>query len=115
MEKIKHIKLGSDNKWFDWILKSDRNACESIDNSHMIRQLVLRHNQMADIINQLLDERQYNNAYTQTIRVNTDIDNLDSICIHDQCELCGGTGQKKDGSGACFHLIACQCPKCSPR
>lgn len=34
-------------------------------------------------------------------------------CLHDQCPNCGGTGVRKDGTGLCFHGIACPCPKCS--
>ena len=36
-----------------------------------------------------------------------------SPCLHDQCTECRGTWIKLDGS-ACIHLIACDCPKCSP-
>lgn len=34
-------------------------------------------------------------------------------CLHDNCELCYGTGVKSDGT-TCFHYISCSCPKCSP-
>ena len=34
-------------------------------------------------------------------------------CLHDSCSECLGTGRKKDGS-FCAHMIACNCPKCSP-
>ena len=37
-----------------------------------------------------------------------------SSCLHDNCSSCGGTGQKKNGLGACIHMISCPCPKCSP-
>jgi hypothetical protein len=36
-------------------------------------------------------------------------------CLHECCPSCGGSGNKKDGSGPCIHFIACSCPKCSPR
>jgi hypothetical protein len=35
-------------------------------------------------------------------------------CMHDGCQECCGTGIKLNGE-ACFHNIACPCPKCSPR
>jgi len=38
-----------------------------------------------------------------------------SRCLHDNCSACGGTGVRKDGLGACVHMISCPCPKCSPR
>lgn len=38
-----------------------------------------------------------------------------SQCLHDNCPTCGGTGIRKDGLGACIHMISCKCPKCSPR
>jgi len=35
-------------------------------------------------------------------------------CMHDSCPTCRGTGQRADGlGGACVHLIACPCPKCT--
>lgn len=34
-------------------------------------------------------------------------------CMHDACTQCHGTGIKWDGS-ACFHMISCPCPKCTP-
>lgn len=36
-------------------------------------------------------------------------------CLHDTCPECNGTGQKLNGLGYCMHMIACPCPKCSPR
>jgi hypothetical protein len=33
-------------------------------------------------------------------------------CIHDTCELCFGTGLKRDGT-PCIHYIACPCPRCT--
>lgn len=36
-----------------------------------------------------------------------------SDCLHDNCPECHGTGVKR-GGGACIHMIACQCRKCSP-
>ena len=36
-----------------------------------------------------------------------------TTCLHDSCAECQGTGRKHDGS-ACFHMISCPCPKCSP-
>lgn len=36
-------------------------------------------------------------------------------CLHDKCEDCGGTGQRKDGLGPCVHMLSCTCPKCSIR
>lgn len=38
-----------------------------------------------------------------------------SDCMHDNCSSCGGTGIRKDGLGACIHMISCPCSKCSPR
>jgi hypothetical protein len=36
-------------------------------------------------------------------------------CLHRNCATCGGTGQRKDGLGACVHMISCPCPRCTPR
>ena len=36
-----------------------------------------------------------------------------SICMHDQCPSCNGTGKKENG-GMCVHHIHCPCPKCTP-
>ena len=41
--------------------------------------------------------------------------NTKSDCMHDNCSSCGGTGIRKDGLGACIHMISCPCSKCSPR
>ena len=38
---------------------------------------------------------------------------VSQTCLHDQCAECQGTGRKHDGS-ACWHMISCPCPKCSP-
>jgi len=38
-----------------------------------------------------------------------------SQCLHDNCSMCDGTGIRKDGLGACIHMISCSCLKCSPR
>lgn len=35
-------------------------------------------------------------------------------CMHDSCTECHGTGIRR-GGGMCVHMIACPCPKCSPR
>ncbi len=35
-------------------------------------------------------------------------------CLHDRCSQCNGTGIRKDGLGACIHMISCSCQKCSP-
>ena len=32
-------------------------------------------------------------------------------CLHEGCDMCGGTGRKKDGS-ICVHMISCPCPRC---
>lgn len=34
-------------------------------------------------------------------------------CLHVSCKECGGTGFKKNGLGACVHMISCPCPKCT--
>ena len=54
MKKIEHIKIGTDNNAFDWILESERNGTWAENNSDMIRKLVKRHNDMADLVNKLL-------------------------------------------------------------
>lgn len=41
--------------------------------------------------------------------------NDDIPCMHKSCPTCGGTGMRKDGLGACIHMISCPCPKCTPR
>lgn len=43
------------------------------------------------------------------------IDFRQQPCLHDGCQECGGTGQKRNGTGMCIHAISCPCPKCSPR
>lgn len=35
-------------------------------------------------------------------------------CAHHSCPECLGTGVKHDGS-TCIHMLACFCPRCSPR
>lgn len=35
-------------------------------------------------------------------------------CLHDACPECHGTGITSTGR-PCVHMIACPCPKCSPR
>ena len=35
-------------------------------------------------------------------------------CLHNQCPLCWGTLIKANGE-RCIHMIACGCPRCSPR
>ena len=55
MKKIERIKIGSDNKLFDWVLMDKQNATWPEKNTDMIRQLVKRHNDMADIINLIKD------------------------------------------------------------
>ena len=54
MEKLRKIEKGTDNNAFNWLLESNRNACESNNNSLMIRKLVERHNKMVAIINKLI-------------------------------------------------------------
>jgi len=41
-------------------------------------------------------------------------DKKHSDCMHDNCPTCGGTGNRKDGMGACIHMISCPCRKCTP-
>ena len=53
MREIKHIEKGTDNGAFDWILESEKNGSWAENNSDMIRKLVKRYNEMADIINKL--------------------------------------------------------------
>lgn len=38
-----------------------------------------------------------------------------SLCMHDNCPLCHGTGIREDGLGMCIHGMSCTCPKCSVR
>ena len=38
----------------------------------------------------------------------------DTSCMHRNCATCGGTGKRKDGLGACIHMMNCICPRCSP-
>ena len=45
------IEKGSDKGAFDWILKSERHACEPNDNSRMIRILADKYNQIAKFLN----------------------------------------------------------------
>ena len=47
--------------------------------------------------------------------INIKLNEGHSDCMHENCSACGGTGQKKDGSGICIHAMSCPCPKCSPR
>ena len=35
-------------------------------------------------------------------------------CLHVSCKECNGTGFKKNGLGACVHMISCPCAKCCP-
>lgn len=35
-------------------------------------------------------------------------------CLHANCPDCEGKGVKKQGGGACIHMISCPCPLCSP-
>ena len=35
-------------------------------------------------------------------------------CLHNQCPFCWGTGIDANGE-RCIHMIACGCPRCSPR
>lgn len=37
-----------------------------------------------------------------------------SDCLHDNCRSCNGTGIRKDGLGACVHMMSCPCKKCNP-
>lgn len=37
----------------------------------------------------------------------------DNRCLHENCQECGGTGKKRDGS-VCIHMISCPCPICTP-
>jgi hypothetical protein len=37
-----------------------------------------------------------------------------SQCLHDNCSMCDGAGIRKDGLGACIHMMSCSCQKCSP-
>jgi len=39
--------------------------------------------------------------------------NKNSSCLHDNCSLCNGTGQRNDGLGMCIHMISCPCKKCT--
>jgi hypothetical protein len=40
--------------------------------------------------------------------------NDSSICLHDTCLACNGSGIKETGE-PCVHHISCPCPKCSFR
>jgi len=53
---MQKIEKGTHNAKFDWILESERHACESNQNSDMIRELVKSHNSLIDEINQLKKE-----------------------------------------------------------
>ncbi len=35
-------------------------------------------------------------------------------CLHDSCSECHGSGAKDRDGSACFHMISCPCPRCSP-
>lgn len=36
-----------------------------------------------------------------------------SLCFHDRCPECHGTGHKQNGQ-SCIHMISCPCIKCNP-
>lgn len=36
----------------------------------------------------------------------------DSVCYHDNCSECNGSGIRNDGT-SCIHLISCPCSKCN--
>ena len=52
----------------------------------------------------------WDKEYPSMIKIKTTY----SDCMHDNCSSCGGTGIRKDGLGACIHMISCPCSKCSP-
>lgn len=37
----------------------------------------------------------------------------DQRCAHMSCSQCGGSGVRRDGLGACVHMLVCSCPRCS--
>ena len=39
----------------------------------------------------------------------------EQTCLHLSCPRCDGTGTRKDGLGACVHMISCPCHRCSMR
>lgn len=53
MKDLTHIKKGTDNGAFDWILENESHGSWAENNSDMIRKLVARHNQMVDYIKEL--------------------------------------------------------------
>lgn len=50
-------------------------------------------------------------SYYKTITA--DQNYFPDCCIHKSCQSCGGTGIRKDGLGACIHMISCPCPFCT--
>lgn len=53
---MQKIEKGTHNKTFDWLLESERHACESNGNSDMIRELVKEHNTLVDELKNLKKE-----------------------------------------------------------
>jgi hypothetical protein len=52
MPRLSKIDNTTSNGLFSWILKDDRNADQPENNSAMIRVLVKRYNEIADLLNE---------------------------------------------------------------
>jgi len=86
--KLNKIKKGTDNCVFDWILESERNGSNSIDNSFMIRALIKKHNELIDYISIL--EKNFIPNEPKVVRNNelTDIECKYKLsCGHWPCAL----------------------------
>jgi len=57
MKKIEHIKKGTDNNVFDWLLDRPNNGLHGEETGTLFRELIKRHNETADVVNGLIIQR----------------------------------------------------------
>ena len=57
MKTIKHIKKGTDNNAFDWLLDNPKNGLHGQETGTLFRELIKRHNETADVVNELIIQR----------------------------------------------------------
>lgn len=60
----------------------------------------------------IMDQYRLDKLKTEYIQTQQLVKETDG-CLHRACQSCGGTGVRKDGSGACIHGISCTCKNCS--